>query len=69
VSLLLHDTCYRTLLLGKGLVLVLMVKRRLLTRVVVKGWVVVERRWELENGGRDLTFLIFNATANARLLA
>jgi len=26
-----------------------MVKRRLLTRVVVKGWVVVERRWELEN--------------------
>ena len=56
VSLLLHDTCDRTLLLGKCLVLVGYVMKR----GVVEWLVVVERRGELEHRGRDLLLLSFN---------
>ena len=57
---MLHDTCDRTLLLEKWLVLVgCLVKRRILTRCVVEEWVVVQRRGELEHRGRDLLLLSF----------
>ena len=47
---MLHDTCDGTLLLGNCLMLVGgVVKRRILTRGLVVGCVVVERRGELEN--------------------
>ena len=57
VSLLLHDTCDRTLLLGKCLVLVGYVMKR----GVVEWLVVVERRGELEHRGRDLLLLSFTS--------
>ena len=60
MSLLFHDTCDRTLLLGRWLVLVgCLVERRILTRCVVEEWVVVQRRGELEHRGRDLLLLSF----------
>ena len=36
-----------------------MVKRGILTRSLMEGWVVVERRWKLEDRGRNLLFINF----------
>ena len=56
---MLHDTCDRTLLLGKWLVLVGYVMKR----GVVEWLVVVERRGELEHRGRDLLLLNFTCSS------
>jgi len=45
-----------------------MVKRWILTRRKVEGCVVVERRWKLEDRGRNLLFLNFTISM-VRLLA
>ena len=58
MSLLLHDTCDRTLLLGK------LVERLVLVgwwRCVVEWWVATERRGELEHRGRDLLLRSFTS--------